>query len=156
MKLSAMSMLRIKKFYRIEFLIPFCNEKLYFSFFSFCLDKMFMIKKQQMTPPTIQGSQFGKTCWNKFLTLFCNQTLYFLFFSLWLHKMVAGPKEQFKLHVIWMQWIEKLCSRILSPRDDLKQYSKLSAFVLGHYLLPNNINSITFVLFVDSVPFIFD
>ena len=108
MKLPVISMLRIKNIYRIEFLTPFCNQKRYFAFFSFCLGKMFMTKQQQMTPPTIQGSRFGKSCWNEFLTPFCDQTLYFLFFSIWLHKTVVGPKKQFKLPTIWLPWIEKL------------------------------------------------
>ena len=45
MKLPTISGLRIKSFYQIEFFTPFCNQKRYFAFFSFWLDKMVMTKK---------------------------------------------------------------------------------------------------------------
>ena len=47
MKLPTISGLRIRKFYRVEFLTPFCNQKLYIAFFNFYLDKVVMSEKEK-------------------------------------------------------------------------------------------------------------
>ena len=64
---------RIRKSCRIEFLTPFCNQKRYFAFFSFWLDKMVMNQKQQMKLPTISGLRIRKFYRIEFLTLFVTQ-----------------------------------------------------------------------------------
>ena len=46
----------------IGFFIPFCNQKRYFTFFSFWLDEMVMSQKQQIKLPIIWELRIRKTC----------------------------------------------------------------------------------------------
>ena len=76
---------RLRKSCWIEFLTSFCNQKPYFAFFSFWLDKMVMSQKEQMKLPNIR-SWTKKLVRLKFLALvvtwnniscFCVGTLWF-------------------------------------------------------------------------------
>ena len=61
-------------------LIPFCDQKRYFAFLSFYVDKMVMKQKYQMKLPIIPGSRIRKFHGIGFSTSFCNQKRYFAFF----------------------------------------------------------------------------
>ena len=61
-------------------LTPFCNQKRYFAFLSFYVDKMVMKQKYQMKLPTIPRSRIRRFDGIEFSTSFCNQKRYFVFF----------------------------------------------------------------------------
>ena len=61
-------------------LTPFCNQKRYFVFLSFYVDKMVMKQKYQMKLPTIPRSRIRRFDGIEFSISFCNQKRYFAFF----------------------------------------------------------------------------
>ena len=101
---------------------PFCNQKRYFAFFSFWLDKMVMNQKQQMKLPRILGLRIKSFYRIEFFTPFCNQKRYFAFFSFWLDKMVMTKKQQMKPPKIqgsrlrkscWIEFFTPFCNQTL-------------------------------------------
>ena len=109
MKVPTMLGSRIRKFYQIRILTSFCNQKRYFAFLSFYVDKMVMKQKYQMKLPIIPGSWIRKFYGIGFSTSFCNQKRYFAFFSFWLDKMVMTKKQQMKPHKIQGSRLRKSC-----------------------------------------------
>ena len=73
--------IKFLKSIRFNFLIPFCNQKRYFTLFKFCRNKMKINQKYQMKPPKIGRLWIEKTNRICLLTSFCNQKLYFTFFN---------------------------------------------------------------------------
>ena len=60
----------------LNFWPAFCNQKRYFSFFSFWLDKMVLSQKWQMKPPHFVRSRIKKSCRIAFLIPFVTKTTF--------------------------------------------------------------------------------
>ena len=123
---------RIRKSCRIQFLTPFCNQKRYFAFFSFWLDKMAMTKNSKWNHPQYLGHGSENLVGLNFLPLFVTKHCIFCFSAFGSIKRPWVKKTIETTHNLAAADREICVIEFLSPRYDLKQYSRLLAFIWGH------------------------
>ena len=136
MKVPTIWGLQIRKFYRIEFLTPLCNQKRYFAFFSFWLDKMVMNQNSKWNCPQFRGSgsedfiklnfwplfvtrngiggfsAFGWTKWSWLKNSKINETTH----NIWVH-----DSENLVGLNYWPLFVTTYCILCLSAFDSIKR-----------------------------------